>query len=88
MFPRITHLEKKSKENKFKIAHYLLFVWKKTDVDIGKEGMLKPTKLCLNILITDLPILFITPSQGSSYFFNTGENFPHLFCVIVESLAT
>lgn len=60
MFPRITHLEKKSKENKFKIGHYLLFVWKKTDVDIGKEGVLKPTKLCLNILITDL-LFYLLP---------------------------
>lgn len=54
MFLRVIHLEKKSKENKFKIAHYLLFLWKKNDVDIGKEGLLKPAKLCFKKLITDL----------------------------------
>lgn len=46
MFLRIIHLDKKGKEHKFKIEnHYLLLLWEKNDMDVGKDTVLKPAKL-------------------------------------------
>lgn len=71
------HLEKKNKENKFKIAHYLLFLWKRNDMDIGKEGKLKPAKLCFkktnyrSLILFTVPIKFCLISSILVRFFLT-----------------
>ena len=87
MFLRIIHLEKKTKEHKFKIkGHYLLLMCEKNDMDIGKEGVIKPAKLCLKNESQISSNFIYYCYQSVSYIFNTSEIFPNLLYVILGSL--